>query len=298
MKDEPFTVVNAATKQEMDALFEELKAIEPQLPQTDQSQTVIEKRPGLKKFLSHCCLIRKYTFSVKTCFEPSCTICQPPRLPASIYERIHHLPDPIPDDSGEHYKSFEELYGMKTTERHCPSVASKATKGHGMPFSPTAQTATNVGETICCAECQKPRVSYSPHKIQYSRCELLKETLESVSYSCGTSLQELLLGTRPCDDEDSAAEANTDTQLVDQARQSAFPEVYVRDHLRCQDAIEIPYYSSQLFIDRCIHCASMEQLVNDQECYPSCRNCKESRVPGIFKRRKRCREGLLKNKKN
>ena len=53
---------------------------------------------------------------------------------------------------------FEEVFGTETTEERRPSLARKATTGHLLPFSPSAQTANTVIKTVTCIECDKPRV--------------------------------------------------------------------------------------------------------------------------------------------
>ena len=35
---------------------------------------------------------------------------------------LHWLPDPVPDNTGEHFKTFSELWGTETTEEHRPSL--------------------------------------------------------------------------------------------------------------------------------------------------------------------------------
>src|SRR2546423_1888077 len=71
--------------------------------------------------MNHCCTTRHYFFSIKKCGEPACTICHPPRCLPEDFEQLYHLSDPIPGED-LHYKSFEELYGKKTTEDHRPSL--------------------------------------------------------------------------------------------------------------------------------------------------------------------------------
>ena len=85
----------------------------------------------------------------------TCTACAPPRLPPDVFSS---LPDPVPDSTGEHYKSFKDLYGTSTSEKFRPTLSKGPKKSHGLPFQPNAQFARNVCETILCCECLKPRV--------------------------------------------------------------------------------------------------------------------------------------------
>ena len=66
-------------------------------------------------------MARHYSFTIKKCGEPACTICRPPHCSPEDFEQLYRLPDPVPGDD-MHYKSFEELYGKKTTEDHRPSL--------------------------------------------------------------------------------------------------------------------------------------------------------------------------------
>ena len=51
---------------------------------------------------------------------------------------------------------YTKYLQVSTTEEHRPSMKLRdLQKGHGCPFSPTAQTAKNVGTVIQCEECGK-----------------------------------------------------------------------------------------------------------------------------------------------
>ena len=126
----------------------------------------MQSRPGLKKFLDHCCQERLYSFSIKKCGSTTCSICNPPRLAAEVFSTLHHLPDPVPDITGEHYRNFEDLYGTPTLEEYRPSMTEGGRKPHGLPFQPNTQYARNVGMTMQCCEYLKPRVIYAQLKLR------------------------------------------------------------------------------------------------------------------------------------
>jgi len=51
------------------------------------------------------------------------------------------LPDPIPDQSGDHYREYKEMYGkVETTGGHCPSLTDKPKSA--MPTLSSAQNVT------------------------------------------------------------------------------------------------------------------------------------------------------------
>ena len=71
----------------------------------------------LKDFLDHCCKQRTYCFSVKNCGITECTTFQLLQLPPDVFQRLHHLSEPIPDEASDgHYKTFHDIYGEETTE--------------------------------------------------------------------------------------------------------------------------------------------------------------------------------------
>ncbi|XP_070536565.1 uncharacterized protein [Ptychodera flava] len=64
--------------------------------------------------------------------------------------------DPVPTEDGDHFKSFEELYGTETTEKFRPSLVSKQTALAQRDFGFRLSGET-VRQTILCTECSKPR---------------------------------------------------------------------------------------------------------------------------------------------
>src|SRR2546421_354208 len=101
-------------------------------------------------------------------------ICHPPHYSPEDFKQLHCHSDPVPSEE-LHYKSFEELYGKQTTtEEHRPSLKNaKLKKGkmiitktkYTMPFYPSVARAKNVGITIKCVECEKPRLLFSAKKL-------------------------------------------------------------------------------------------------------------------------------------
>ena len=223
-----------------------LLKIEPLLTRGDTNSSVIPLRPGLKRFLDHFCVDRRYFFSIKKCGSTTCSICRPPQLPVDIFDTLHHLPDPVPDSTGEHYKDFDDIYGSNTTEKHRPSLADSSRKPHGLPFQPNAQYAKNVNETIKCTECLKPRVLYSKNKLKFTDQITLQNLLVNVNYSCGSVLSDI---------QDETL-SNSQREVVD--------KVFVRANLQCEDKIETPYYSSNSFSDVCIHCGDPDNIVQEE----------------------------------
>ncbi|RIB27039.1 hypothetical protein C2G38_2161560 [Gigaspora rosea] len=156
--------------------------------------------PQLKEFMDHCCFARHYFFSIKKCGKIGCLICRPYRCTPEEFELLGQLPDPVPGDD-LYYKSFKELYGTSTTEQYRPSLKDfkpRMTKTgktknavikikYTMPFSPSAARAKNVGITVTCVECEKPRLLFSMKKLASKDWERLQRFLDTILYTCGTS---------------------------------------------------------------------------------------------------------------
>ena len=92
------------------------------LSMQDTSKSILDRKERLKSFFDHCCQVRRYSFCVKKCGAPSCTICKPVQMEAEIFKQLHFLPDPVMG-SDDHYVPFAEIYGKTINEDHCPSLA-------------------------------------------------------------------------------------------------------------------------------------------------------------------------------
>lgn len=71
--------------------------------------------------------------------------------------------------------------------------------------------------------------------------------------------------------------------------------MYIRADLTCSDTVEVPYFSAGIFEDVCIHCATREGLVRDNDLHPTCQACKASKQT-IRKRKQSVVGGAEKNK--
>ena len=107
-------------------MWENIRLTDSLLERKDTTKKLIEDKEQLQDFLESHCKIRHYMFSVKKCGSADCNICKVPRLPVDVFNDIHHLPDPIPD--GDKYKSFEDVYGSQTSEKHRPSLSTPGVK--------------------------------------------------------------------------------------------------------------------------------------------------------------------------
>ena len=68
-----------------------------------------------------------------------------------------------------------------------------------MPFTPTAQTALNVGITVKCSECWKPRVTYAKKKLTNANIMAMKRIFNNFQYVCGAVFHDIPINERKRD---------------------------------------------------------------------------------------------------
>ena len=159
------------------------------LSRDDSTKKTIKAKAKIFDFMKHYCRIRHYSFQVKKCGLPSCSICKPVRMDSELFKTLHFMPDPIPGDD-DHYKRYVEVYGLdSTTEEHRPSLlTARKTALQSLGFTPSQQHVRNVGVLIQCDECGMWRLLFSKQKLNYQELSELERSLDDVSYSCGLSL--------------------------------------------------------------------------------------------------------------
>ena len=113
LKGEPFQIFSAAPPSEIQKFWEVIWQVDDALTPSDRTKAALAKRKGLQKFLSHCCQIRHYSFTIKKCGDADCSMCKPPRLPTEVFSKLHYLPDPCPSEDGEHYRYVIVVQAMQ-----------------------------------------------------------------------------------------------------------------------------------------------------------------------------------------
>ena len=208
----------------------------------DQHSTVME-------FITHCCQSSHYTFDILKCGKDDCTICKLIRLPLNIFQNLHHIPHPVPQEDG-HYFPFSHVFGSSTSEEHRPSF-SKADSGkkkrvkRKLPYYASVQHIKNTQLMVQCTECNLWRLIFSKYKLTKEQRIYLQDLSDDGLYTCGATLKDLNLP--------------EEFQFVD-----------VHD---CYDPIEKLYYSAK-FDPICIYCAADQPFTSDDQ-YPQCSNCKD-----------------------
>lgn len=107
-------VFAAATEEEIQSLWDDVRIIDGPLEPTDTTKVLTKGKRELQEFMQSHCKVHHYMFSVKKCNDIDHRICKPPRFPPDVFCDIHHLPDPIPD--GDKYKDFENQKCMEVKQ--------------------------------------------------------------------------------------------------------------------------------------------------------------------------------------
>jgi hypothetical protein len=243
LKGKKFKTYDPADDDEIEAFWEILLQIEETMTMSDTTKKSIKSKQDLN-FIQHCCVATHYSFQIKKCGKADCKICKPVRMDPDVFSSLHYLPLPVPS-SDDHYKSFEEVYGESeaSSEKYRPSLQQKKRKAS--TFSPSQQHVKNVGLLLQCEECDKWRLLFCKHKLTVQEVADLQGILDDVSYTCGTTFDDLDLPGR-------------------------LTNVFVKDH-NCTECIEKLYYSCG-FEPIYVYCAS-EEVEDSDERLPQCQEC-------------------------
>ena len=106
----------------------------------------------------------------------------------------------------------------------------------------------------------------------YVEGRAIYRAMDQVLYTCGTSLQGLLLDCSGWADPPKVT--------------TPFERVYCQQNLTCNDPVEVPYNSGGKIPMVCIHWAC-EQDQTEEGCYPLCDECKKKGKQPVFKRKKK-----------
>ena len=173
------------------------------------------KYPKFTEFYDMHCISRTYFFHL---FKFSKQDCQWYKPLISGKMQVFGKPVPTVDENTTHY-----IQGSDPKEKYMPSKLEDPSKrNHGMPFPPTAQTASNVGVLTTCSQCCKLRLIYSKHKLSGKQIASLKRLSNTFMYVCGTNFQDVQLDDR-----------RPDTMVAE--------KVFIRGNISCKSNIEIHY---------------------------------------------------------
>ena len=144
--------------------------------------------PKFNEFLRTHTARRTYCFHILKCSTDDC----PFHFPVRGMEKIESFGDPILHNDDKGNKLYHQ--GEDLEEKFIPSKLGNSSKwGHGIPFSPSAQTALNDGRIVTCTECHKLRLLYSRAKLKYGEMRSFKRVLNEFQFVYGSVFQEIMV---------------------------------------------------------------------------------------------------------
>ena len=148
-------------------------------------------------------------------------MCGPMTLPPEKFAELRSFPDPlVRPDNREHYRSFADSWGVRTTEADRPS--SKVPSRQGPAKSEVRGVPCRleyVRSVVHCCECEKPRCVFVAQKLAPGQLLALQQALDDNMYVCGA--------------------------LLFPPGHELYSKVVVREDAECTTVIEPSYYSAR-----------------------------------------------------
>ena len=141
----------------------------------------LDQHSSIAEFISHCCQSTQYTFNILKCGKVTCTLCKPVKLPADVFQKLHHIPHPVLGEDN-HYKPFSEVFGSETIEE-CPSFKSNNKGKNSLPFYGRLQHVENANLVIQCSECDMWRLVFLKYKLKPEQRRDLQSLLDDFTYT-------------------------------------------------------------------------------------------------------------------
>ena len=98
------------TKEDIEHVWKCIHEIDPTVLVTDTRKEHLKACTLLQAFMSHCCLQCQYFFCVKKCGVAVCIICNPPRLPSEVFDKLYFFPDPEKKPASDSYREFADSW--------------------------------------------------------------------------------------------------------------------------------------------------------------------------------------------
>ena len=109
---------------------------------------------------------------------------------------------------------------------------------------------------------------YSKNKLKFTDQITLQNLLANVNYSSGSVLSDI------------------QNESLSKNQRELEERVFVCANLQCEDKIETPYYSSNSFINVCIHCGDPHNIVSEEiDILPKRKFCIDSN-PKVFRHKR------------
>ena len=104
-----FQSINPISEEEIDVLIRHLRELFPDLNLSKLQKLHTSKSQANTTWMAKHARCRQYTFQLRKCDDPNC--CLPATLSS---ECLEWLPEPILDDTGEHYQPYAAMKGTYT----------------------------------------------------------------------------------------------------------------------------------------------------------------------------------------
>ena len=245
---------------ELDCLFSFAKLIDPDVSRDMTTKKELSGRKKYQEFLGTHAIAHHY-FQIKKCGSSTCKYCSPPRCPPAVFQGLSFLPDPLLDSSGSHFKLFDDIYGkVPNSKKDRPSAGTLLERID--KENKDILVSTKARMIVICCQCNKPRVVYSPLRLQPEVERYVHDLADFIQYSCGSPLYYEL-------------PESWSLEMTQNARQN----------MTCSTAVEFSYYSCRKFPDVCAHCGDndcciVEELKNAfKTVLPICHGCKTTKEP-------------------
>ena len=140
LKEKQILSYAAATAAEISDFWSAIIAMDATLEEGGRYvKSNIGEHTDISEFIHHCCRMGHYTFDILKCGQETCKLCKPIRLPREVFDRIKHLPFPVPGEDG-HYKAFSDVFGSDASEEFRPSQKKVIkTRARTLPFYASVQ---------------------------------------------------------------------------------------------------------------------------------------------------------------
>jgi hypothetical protein len=93
LHDKNFEIFQSASELEINEFWNVLLKIDSALTREDTTKSSLKKLTSLNSFISHCCVFKKYSVSIKKCGKMDCSICKPVKMPLETFSSESKLND-------------------------------------------------------------------------------------------------------------------------------------------------------------------------------------------------------------
>ena len=178
-----------ATEDEIQELKNSIKVIDSLIDLNKLTKATIKDYSNPNTFMQNHCKSTHYGFQISKCKNEACNLCSIPTcLSPDIFDSLSFLPDPLLDETKDHFQSFEKLFGTKTTKKDQPSLKFGFKASEIDKANKELLLAQKVSDVVECSTCKRPRCIYSNEKLNHRDIIIIQQVKDENIYICGCSL--------------------------------------------------------------------------------------------------------------